>query len=320
MNYGSLFISTAAVLLLVLYIIYNEGKNPYPVSDYSVTVANVEHLMPEVTPDQKPNARSLELPKSMSFAGEEVPLSVSHVRERLDRELHINTYWHNNTIFLMKRGNRWLPQMEKILKKNGIPDDFKYLTTIESGLVNAVSPAKAVGFWQLLKSSAKENGLEINKEVDERYNPIKATEAACSYLKRAHRKFGNWTNVAASYNRGMAGLQKAMNNQQEDSYYDLLLNSETSRYVFRILAIKEIFENPEKYGFAIDREHLYKEEPLRYLTIEKTIPDLISFAKAQGISYRLLKRHNPWLRANKLTVRKGRTYRIALPVDTGEGK
>lgn len=258
-------------------------------------------------------AVSFNLPKEMIFAGEKVPMELADVRERLDKELHINTYWHNNTIFLMKRANRWFPQMEPILKKHGIPDDFKYLPLIESGLMNDISPKDAVGFWQIVKSAGKENGLEITNDVDERYDPIKATEAACRYLKTAYNKFGNWTSVAASYNRGMGGIGRALENQQVDSYYDLYLNDETSRYVFRILACKEIVENPSRYGFKVDPRHLYEPEKLRYITVTQNIPDLIAFAKQNGTNYKLLKRHNPWLRDDKLTVKKGKSYKIALP-------
>ncbi|MEX1238080.1 MAG: lytic transglycosylase domain-containing protein, partial [Cyclobacteriaceae bacterium] len=228
-------------------------------------------------------------------------------------ELQINTYFHSNTLFLMKRANRWLPQIEKILKEHDIPEDFKYLPLIESGLLNDISPKNAVGYWQILKSAGKENGLEITDEVDQRYDPLKATEAACKYIKQAYRKFGNWTLVAASYNRGMGGLGRAIENQQVDSYYDLYLNEETSRYVFRILAIKEIVQNPLRYGFRVDAKHLYEEEPLRYIEVDESIRDLVTFAKQQNTNYKLIKRHNPWLRDDRLTVKKGRQYRIAIP-------
>jgi len=227
--------------------------------------------------------------------------------------LHINSYLHNSTIFLMKRASRWLPQMEPILKANGIPEDFKYLPLIESALLNDVSPKEAVGFWQILKSSGKELGLEINSEVDERYDPLKSTQAACKYLKKAYAKFGNWTLAAASYNRGMTGLDKAIQNQQVENFYDLFLNDETSRYVFRLIAIKEIIEHPERYGFKVQAAHVYRPEPVRYVEITATIPNLVKFAQDQGINYKLLKRHNPWLRDDRLTVKKGRTYKIALP-------
>ncbi|HEY5691721.1 MAG TPA: transglycosylase SLT domain-containing protein [Cyclobacteriaceae bacterium] len=265
------------------------------------------------TTDGPLTAISYDLPTQISFAGEAVPMDRSDLREQIDKELQINIYFHSNTIFLIKRANQWLPQFEPILKKYGIPDDFKYLPLIESGLLNQVSPANAVGFWQIVKSAGKENGLEITREVDERYDPIKSAVAACKYLNQAYKKFGNWTLVAASYNRGMSGLNRAIEKQKVDSYYDLFLNEETSRYVFRILAIKEIIENPERYGFKISPQHLYQQDSLKYIEVDTTIPDLVDFALAQGTNYKLLKRFNPWLRDDRLTVRKNDTYQIALP-------
>ena len=259
-------------------------------------------------------AISFDLPTELSFAGEAVPLHITDVRERLDRELHVNSYLHNSTIFLMKRASRWLPQMEPILKEYGIPDDFKYLPLIESALLNDVSPKNAVGFWQILKTSGKELGLEITNEVDERYDPLKSTVAACKYLRKAYAKFGNWTLVAASYNRGMTGLQKAISNQKVTSYYDLFLNDETSRYVFRLLAIKEIVEHPDKYGFKVEADHLYQPEEVRYVEVTESIRSLVDFSLKQGANYKLIKRLNPWLRDERLIVRKGKKYRIALPV------
>lgn len=261
------------------------------------------------------SAKSLPIPDSLFFAEEPIPLTIPDVRERLDRELHINTYWHNNTIFLIKKANRWLPQIEPILKKHSIPDDFKYLTAIEGSFRNDISPKNAVGFWQFRKDAGKEFGLEITKEVDERYDPLKSTEAACKYLKKAYEKFGNWTLVAASYNRGMSGLQRAIDNQKENSYYDLMLNEETSRYVFRILAIKEIIENPSKYNFEIEEEHLYLPEKIKYIEVTESIDDLVTFAKSQNINYKLLKRHNPWLQKDRLSVKKGNKYQIAIPIN-----
>jgi hypothetical protein len=258
-------------------------------------------------------AVSLDVPESIDFAGEPVPMDIPDVRERLDKELQINTYFHSNTIFLIKRANRWLPQIEKILKKHGVPDDFKYLPLIESNLLNDISPKNAVGYWQILKASGKEYGLEITDEVDERYDPLKATEAACKYLNQGYRKFGNWTLVAASYNRGMGGIERAIENQEVKSYYDLFLNEETSRYVFRLLAIKEIVENPLKYGFKINPKHLFQEEPLKYVEVNETIKDLVTFARQHNTNYKLIKRHNPWLRDDKLTVKKNRQYQIAIP-------
>lgn len=304
------FISVAALVILFGYISFNEIRSisrPQTFSDEGVAEMQ---FVGESAPSA---AVSLDVPGKISFAGEPVPLNIPDVYERLDKELQINTYFHSNTLFLIKRANRWLPQIEKILRKNDVPDDFKYLPLIESNLLNDISPKNAVGYWQILKAAGKENGLKINNEIDERYDPLKATEAACQYLKTAYRKFGNWTLVAASYNRGMSGLQRAIDNQQVDSYYDLYLNEETSRYVFRILAIKEIVENPLKYGFRVNPKHLYQEEPLRYIEVDKSIQDLVAFAKQHNTNYKQIKRYNPWLRDEKLTVGKGERYRIALP-------
>lgn len=305
------FLAITFLVLLFGYIAFNETRQKTPsrerISDEEV--ADVEYPVE----DMPLPAISFDVPKELSFAGEPVPLDIPDVRERLDKELQVNTYFHSNTIFLIKRANRWLPQMEKILKAHDIPEDFKYLPLIESGLLNAVSPADAVGYWQILEGSGKELGLEVNKEVDERYDPLKATEAACKYLKKAYDRFGSWTLVAASYNRGMNGLDRAIENQKEDSYYDLFLNDETSRYVFRILAIKEIINNPAKYGFKVNPRHYYQEEPLKYVEVNETVKDLVDFAKKNGTNYKLIKRHNPWLRDEKLTVKKGKRYRIAIP-------
>lgn len=304
------FLSVATLLVVFGYISFNEIRHRSRTGVISDDgVAGRQY----VADDGPFPAVSLNVPKEMSFAGEPVPLHIPDVYERLDKELQINTYFHSNTIFLMKRANRWLPQIEEILRANDVPDDFKYLPLIESNLLNDVSPKNAVGYWQILKDAGKENGLEITNEVDERYDPLKATEAACRYLRSAYRKFGNWTLVAASYNRGMGGIERALENQQVESYYDLYLNEETSRYVFRILAIKEIAENPLKYGFKVSPEHLYQEEQLRYVQVDETIKDLVTFAKKHNTNYKLIKRHNPWLRDESLTVKKGKHYRIAIP-------
>jgi membrane-bound lytic murein transglycosylase D len=305
------FLSIICLIILFGYITYNEISVRFKSTD---AISDQGVAEPEYQFDYAPSAAvSFDLPNTISFAGEPVPLNIPDVKERLDKELQINTYLHSNTIFLIKRANRWLPQMEKILRANNIPDDFKYLPLIESNLLNVISPRDAVGYWQILKTSGKELGLEISNEVDERYDPLKATQAACQYLKQAHRKFGNWALVAASYNRGMTGVQQALTTQQVDSYYDLYLNDETSRYVFRILAIKEIIKNPLKYGFKINPKHLYEEESLQYIEVDETINDLIKFAKQHNTNYKLVKRHNPWLRDNRLTIKKGKRYRIAIP-------
>ena len=306
------YLSICSLVILFGYITFKEWSTKPSrdkISDDGVFEVQYEGEVP----DQRLPAVSFDVPATMSFAGETVPLNVPDVHERLDKELQINCYLHSNTIFLIKRANRWFPEMEKILKKYDIPEDFKYLPLIESNLMNVISHRDAVGYWQILKTSGTELDLEITNEVDERYDPIKATEAACKYLKRSYKKFGNWTMVAASYNRGMGGMDRALEDQSVDSYYDLYLNDETSRYVFRILAIKEIAENPLRYGFHIEPEHLYKQEPLRFIEVDETVKDLVTFAKSHGTNYKLLKRHNPWLRENRLTVKKGRSYRIAIP-------
>ena len=295
------------VLVLVLFYLRNRPSQEDPVP----TISEQFQMPPDVTIRSK--TVTLEIPDSLSFAGEPVPLDILDVRERLDRELHINTYWHNNSIFIYKRANRWFPQIEEILKKEGVPDDFKYLAIIESGLLNVKSPANAVGFWQFLKATAKEYGLEVTKDVDERYHPIKSTIAACKYLKSAYNDFGSWTLVAASYNMGVRGLKNRLEEQRVNSYFDLLLNEETSRYVFRAIAAKELLTHPERYGFDIPPEHLYQQEKLREVEITESIDDLVQFAQDQGINYKILKKHNPWLRRKTLSVKRGHSYTISIP-------
>jgi len=313
----SIFLSLTTLVILIGYITYKEGATPLKAADsffqsisddgvLSVPYGEGETLNPLL-------AVSFDIPKDITFAGSPVPLSIPDVHERLDKELQINCYLHSNTIFLIKRASRWLPQMEGILKKYDIPEDFKYLPLVESNLLNGTSPKDAVGYWQILEDSGEELGLEITKQVDERFDPLKSTEAACKYLRKAYDRLGDWALVAASYNRGVTGVKKAMESQKVDNYYDLYLNDETSRYVFRILAIKEIVENPKKYGFSVNKAHLYQPEELRYVDVNSDIPDLITFANANSSNYKFLKRYNPWLRDEKLSVKKGRTYRIALP-------
>lgn len=254
-------------------------------------------------------------PVKLDFAGEEAPLKISDVKERFDRELLVNVNLHASTILAIKRANRAFPVIEPILKKNGIPDDFKYLAVIESGLVNAVSPAGARGVWQFMPDTAKERGMEVTENVDQRYDLEKSTEAACSYFLSAKGKFGSWTLAAASYNGGMSGVNKQIGIQKVSGYYDLLLTEETSRYVFRILALKEIMENPIKYGFAIASENLYQTLPTRKIEIDSSITDLADFAKSQGINYKILKIHNPWLRETKLINDSGKKYQIEIPLN-----
>jgi membrane-bound lytic murein transglycosylase D len=253
-------------------------------------------------------------PVKLDFAGEETPLKISDVKERLDRELLVNINLHATTILAIKRANRAFPVIEPILKKNGIPDDFKYLAVIESGLVNVVSPAGARGVWQFMPETAKERGMEVNENVDQRYDLVKSTEAACRYFLSAKAKFGNWTLAAASYNGGMSGVNKQIDIQKVSNYYDLLLTEETSRYVFRILALKEIMKNPVKYDFNILPADMYENLPTRTIEIDSSIADLATFAKGQGINYKILKIHNPWLRETKLINDTGKKYQIEIPL------
>ncbi len=252
-------------------------------------------------------------PVSIDFAGEQTPLQISDVRERLDRELLINANLHSTTTLIIKRANRVFPVIEPILEKYGVPDDFKYLAVIESGLTNATSSAGARGVWQFMTDTAKEKGMEVNDYVDERYHLEKSTEAACKYLLAAKEKFGSWTLAAASYNGGMNGVNKRVEEQQVSNYYDLALTEETSRYVFRILALKEIMKSPTKYGFNIYQSDLYSTIPTKKVEVDSTINDLASFAKTQGINYKILKIHNPWLRDKKLLNVSKKKYEIEIP-------
>jgi membrane-bound lytic murein transglycosylase D len=249
----------------------------------------------------------------MDFAGEQVPTYLADVQERLDKEMVTNMNYHTNTTLVIKRANKVFPIMEPILAKYGVPDDFKYLAVIESSLVNAVSPAGARGVWQFMPSTAKEKGMEVGEQVDERYHLEKSTEAACKYLIAAKEKFGSWTLAAASYNGGMGGIKTKMEEQEVDNYYDLLLTEETSRYVFRILALKEIMKNADKYGFSIPKEALYYQIPTKKIVVDSSITNLAAFAKSQGVNYKILKLHNPWLRDKVLLNTTGKKYEIEIP-------
>jgi len=253
-------------------------------------------------------------PTAIDFAGENTPLNIADVNERFDRELLINANLHASTILIFKRANRAFPIIEPILKKNGVPDDFKYLAVIESALLNAVSSAGARGVWQFMPETAKEKGMEVNDCVDERYHLEKSTEAACKYLLVAKAKFGSWTLAAASYNGGMTGVTKQIEIQKVGNYYDLLLNDETSRYVFRILALKEIMKNPQKFGFDVPKQELYELFPTRKIEIDSTVNNLADLAISQGINYKILKIYNPWLRDSKLENKNKKKYSIEIPL------
>ncbi len=252
-------------------------------------------------------------PKNIDFAGEKTPNNLNDIWERFDKELLKNTYWQSNTLLYIKRSNKYFPIIEPILKKNNVPDDFKYLAVIESGLENVISPSGAKGFWQFLKGTAREYDLEVNYAVDERYDLEKSTQAACDYLNVAFEKFNSWTLAAAAFNMGMNGLQTALNNQKVDNYYDLHLNSETSRYVFRILAVKEILQNPQKYGFVVRKKDLYYEENFNIIEIDSTIDNLYEFCDNYSINYQQLKKYNPWLLISKLPDESRKKYFLKIP-------
>lgn len=256
---------------------------------------------------------SLVLPDKAQFASEETPLGLYYVREGLDRELMVNTYWHSSTLLMLKKSNRYFHIIVPILKKNNIPEDFKYLALIESGLSNVQSPAGAAGFWQFIPGTAKNFGLEISEQVDERYHVEKATEAACKLLRGSYNKFGSWTLAAAAYNVGESRIAKELERQKASTYYDLYLPEETMRYVYRIIALKLLYEHPTEYGYFIRNKDLYPPIPTYTVLIDSSITNLPVFAKSMNINYRLLKEFNPWLRSDKLTNPGKKKYLLTLP-------
>ena len=258
--------------------------------------------------------KALKIPDELTFAGEKVPTGLYDIKERMDRELLVNTYWQSNGLLLIKRAHKYFPIIEPMLKKYGIPDDFKYLAVAESGLENNSSSAGAAGFWHFLKSSAKEYGLEVNQNVDERYNLEKATKVAADYLKKSKKRFGTWTLAAAAYNAGNARIARNLKKQQVTDYYDLLLNSETSRYVLRIVALKEVLSYPKKYGFEFEKEDLYTSPATRTVKVDTVITNIASFAKGFNTNYKELKLHNAWLRENKLNNKSRKLYKITIPI------
>jgi hypothetical protein len=235
------------------------------------------------------------------------------VKEKLDREILVNTYWQSNNLLMLKRSSKYFPIIEPILSRNSIPNDFKYLALIESGLQNVVSPAGAAGYWQIMKSTGRENGLEINNEIDERYHIEKSTQVACDYLNEAYERFGNWTLAAASYNMGMAGTARRLSEQGVKSYYDLLLNSETARYVYRIAAVKHIHENLEEFGYVYHQDQGYSFPEMDTISVHSEVPDWISWAKTQGITYNTLRNYNPWIQSQQLSNSTNKAYHIWVP-------
>ena len=302
-------IGLAAVAVVICGLFIQAIQSPKVASQTTEIATSAEQQS-----SQTLRVEALDIPNVMTFAGERVPLQDTDVRERLDREIHVNTYWHSNMLLMIKKANRFFSEIEPLLKKYNLPDDFKYLAVAESGLDNVTSHAGASGFWQFMKATGKEYGLEINNYVDERYNLELATKVAAQYLINSKELFGSWTTAAAAYNAGNAGITKQMKRQDATDYYSLLLNSETGRYVFRILAFKEILSNPEKYGFYVDQQDLYQAIPTKTIIIETPIEDFAKFAKQQGINYKILKIHNPWLRDTYLKNASGKAYSIKIPI------
>ena len=302
-------IGLAAIAVFICGLFIQAIQSPMSTNNTLDISAAKEQLAPQIL-----RVEALDIPNVMTFAGEKVPLQDTDVRERLDREIHVNTYWHSNMLLMIKKANRFFSEIEPLLKKYNLPDDFKYLAVAESGLDNVTSNAGASGFWQFMKATGKEYGLEINSYVDERYNLELATKVAAQYLINSKELFGSWTNAAAAYNAGNAGITKQMKRQDATDYYSLLLNSETGRYVFRILAFKEILSNPEKYGFYVDQQDLYQAIPTKTIIIDTPVEDFAKFAKQQGINYKILKIHNPWLRDTYLKNASGKAYSIKIPI------
>ena len=257
---------------------------------------------------------SPEVPVSVTFAGKKIDCDRIDMYERLDRELTSFVYGHTNTLITIKRANRYYPVIMPILKRNGVPDDVFYLSAIESYFnIRAYSPAKAAGLWQFIPSTAKQYGLEVNDEIDERYNVEKSTEAACRYLKNGYAKYGDWATVMASYNAGMNRISKELEHQMADSSFDLYLNEETSRYVFRILAMKVVMEHPFKYGFHLTAEQLYQPIECKEVEVSGPVDDWSKWAKSYGITYAQLREVNPWIRAKSLTNKLKKTYKVKIP-------
>jgi hypothetical protein len=280
--------------------IYTQQKNALPNLRFTSSVDSTQKVY------------SISVSGELDFAGERVPLEDPDVKERLERELQLNIYWHSNTLLAFKTANRFFGEIETTLKANGVPDDFKFLALIESGLRNDVSPSGAVGFWQILKPTGKELGLEINDEVDERYHFDKSTAAACKYFNDAKAKLGNWTIAAASYNLGVGGMQQRVKDQQTNNYYEMFYNPETSRYVFRILAMKVIFSNIQRCGFYVHENDLY--QPYNFTTVEVDTPiaSIASFAAQYNLKYKHIKILNPWLRDAGLVNKGRKKYSIKI--------
>jgi hypothetical protein len=269
---------------------------------------------PEIQTHKTYKIKALKLPSGLNLAGERVPVEINDVKERMERELLVNTYWQSNGILLIKRANKYFPILEPLLKKYNLPDDFKFLALAESGFTDETSSAGAAGIWHFMRTTGKEYGLEINDNVDERYHIEKSTQVAAEYLIKSKEKLGTWTLAAAAYNAGNYGISRRLEAQQVVRYYDAKLPNETERYVFRILALKEIISNPKKYGFIFEEDDLYTMEKTKTIKVDTAISNLTLFAKKYGMNYKEFKIHNPWLREHKLNNSSRKLYEIKIPL------
>lgn len=299
-------LSIVSAGLLSFLLLYSSTSKPAE-KETAAPIKEADHKLPQII-------KSVSLDKTYSLAGEALPSTNFDAVERLDRELLVNSYWHSSTVLNIKNARRYFPVMETILAEEGVPDDFKYVAVIESNLRNVTSPAGAKGLWQFMKTSARGEGLVMTSEVDERYHVEKSTRAACRLIKKYKKRFGSWTDAIAAYNIGETRFARERERQRMTSYYDMNFGAETGRYVFRVLAVKEILRNPSDFGFYLDEEDYYAPmTDYRLLTVDKSIPDLGAFAKEKGITYRMLKVYNPWLISSALSVPAGRTYELKIP-------
>lgn len=301
------FIVLASIVIIAVFFINAESSVKKTDTDHPVKIDSFAENVNNY------RIKALKIPEDLNFAGEKVEIDKTDIKERIDRELLVNTYWQSNALLWFKRTNKYFPVIEPILKEKGVPDDFKYLSVIESDLRNVTSPAGAKGMWQMLKGAGRENGLEINDNVDERYHLEKATRAACDYLIEAKERLGNWTLAAAAYHAGNYGIEKRLKVQMVDSYYEVLAGENTERYIPRIVAAKEILSNPEKYGFEFDKDDLYELGLTYTVEVDTAITNIADFAKKFDTNYKELKMYNPWLRENKLNNKSGKLYEIKIP-------
>ena len=296
------FVLTGTVIIILSIAESFKGVKISPVSERQVL-------------DTLYNVKSIRLPDNVTFAGEKMPLDNFDTRESLEREILTSAYRHSSTILIIMRAHRYLPIIEKILKKNNVPDDFKYLVAAESEYSNMVSPAGATGFWQIMPETGREEGMEINTVVDERYDVEKSTQFACDYFLKSYEKFGNWTLAAASYDGGRAAIDEQIDIQHQKNYYDLLFSDETARYIFRVVAYKLLIVDPERYGFKIPAKDLYPELKYFEVKVDSSVSDFSAFAEKFGTNYKMLKFLNPWLRKPFLTPKPNKEYLIKIPAE-----